>query len=93
MQIDELSFGEDHPRVAVQLNNLAQLLKATNRLSEAEPLMRRMVLIFGNFGKTTGHKHPHMDAACNNYIALLIESGLSEDEANERLKVVLEVGE
>ena len=89
LQIDELSFDEDHPNVAIRLNNLALLLKATNRLSEAEPLMRRMVLIFGNFGKTTGHKHPRMDAACNNYIALLIESGLSEDEANERLKAVL----
>ena len=29
------------PRVAIRLNNLAHLLQATNRLSEAEPLMRR----------------------------------------------------
>ena len=39
--IDEQSFGEDHPEVARDLNNLAPLLQATNRLSEAEPLMRR----------------------------------------------------
>ena len=36
--IDEKSFGENHPNVARDLNNLAQLLKATNRLTEAEPL-------------------------------------------------------
>ena len=40
LAIDEHSFGPDHPNVATDLNNLAQLLKATNRLAEAEPLMR-----------------------------------------------------
>ena len=41
LEIDEASFGEHHPTVAIDLNNLAQLLKATNRMGEAEPLMRR----------------------------------------------------
>ena len=41
LAIDELSYGPDHPNVAIRLNNLAQLLQATNRLAEAEPLMRR----------------------------------------------------
>ena len=41
LHIDELSFGNDHPNVARDLNNLALLLKDTNRLAEAEPLMRR----------------------------------------------------
>ncbi len=39
--IDEKSFGPEHPNVAIGLSNLAQLLQATNRLAEAEPLMRR----------------------------------------------------
>jgi len=39
--MDEASFGPEHPDVAIRLNNLAQLLKATHRPSEAEPLMRR----------------------------------------------------
>ena len=38
LAIDETSFGPDHPNVAIGLNNLAQLLQATNRLAEAEPL-------------------------------------------------------
>ena len=34
LSIAEHSFGNNHPRVATQLNNLAQLLQATNRLAE-----------------------------------------------------------
>ena len=36
LAIDEQSYGPDHPRVAIDLNNLAALLQATNRLAEAE---------------------------------------------------------
>jgi len=45
LAIDETSFGHDHPDVATDLNNLAQLLKTTNRLTEAEPLYRRALEI------------------------------------------------
>ena len=45
LAIDEASFGPDHPNVATSLNNLAALLQATNRLSEAEPLYRRALAI------------------------------------------------
>ena len=45
LAIDEASYGKDHPNVAIDLNNLAQLLQATNRLGEAEPLMRRALAI------------------------------------------------
>ena len=41
LAIDEASYGPDHPRVATELNNLASLLWATNRLGEAQPLMHR----------------------------------------------------
>jgi hypothetical protein len=43
LAIDEASFGSDHPEVAIDLNNLARLLQATNRLSDAESLSRRVV--------------------------------------------------
>ena len=41
LAIDEKSYGPDHPNVARDLNNLARLLKDTNRVEEAEPMMRR----------------------------------------------------
>jgi hypothetical protein len=45
LAIDEKSFGPKHPEVATDLNNLARLLRATNRLAEAEPLSRRVLRI------------------------------------------------
>ena len=41
LAIYEKSLGPDHPDVAIDLNNLAMLLQDANRLSEAEPFMRR----------------------------------------------------
>ena len=56
---------------------MAQLLQATNRLSEAEPLMRRVVLILLAFTRDTGHVHPHLRPAIRNYGALLEAMGLA----------------
>ena len=90
LEIDEKSFGPDHPDVAIDLNNLAQLLQATNRLSDAEPLMRRHVEIFREFGRKTGHEHPHMQAALGNYVGLLKAMKLSEVEIAARMREVSE---
>ena len=49
------------------LNNLAQLLQATNRLAEAEPLMRRALAIFE---ASLGPDHPNTVTARNNLAAL-----------------------
>ncbi|SKB06824.1 hypothetical protein SAMN02745166_04549, partial [Prosthecobacter debontii] len=83
---DESSYGADHPEVARDLNNLALLLQATNQLGEAEPLMRRMVVIFLKFFASTGHPHPHWEAAIRNYVALLREMGRTEEEIPEKLR-------
>ena len=90
LEIDEQSFGEDHPEVAIDLNNLAQLLQATNRLAEAEPLMRRHVKIFIQFGKSTRHQHPHMEAAFGNYYGLMQKMDLDEAEIEKRLYSLLD---
>ncbi len=37
LAIDEASHDADHPDAATDLNNLAQLLKATNRLPRPSP--------------------------------------------------------
>jgi len=50
------------------LNNLAQLLKATNRLDEAEPLMRRALAIDE---KSLGPDHPNVATRLNNLAQLL----------------------
>ncbi len=85
LAIDEGSYGPHHPTVATDLNNVAQLLRATNRLDEAEPLMRRTVEIFRRFREATGHEHPHWRDVIENYGGLLEELGLSEGEIAHRL--------
>ena len=50
------------------LNNLAALLKATNRLAEAEPLMRRALAIDE---KSFGPEHPDVARDLNNLAQLL----------------------
>jgi uncharacterized protein HemY len=45
LEIDEASFGSHHRTVAMRLDNLATLLRATNRLAEAEPLIHRALAI------------------------------------------------
>ena len=56
------------------------MLQVTNRLAEAEPLMRRHVAIFLDFERATGHPHPHRDAALNNYAVLLKAMGKTDAE-------------
>ena len=55
LAIDEASFRPDDPNVARDLNNLAQLLKDTNRLSDAEPLSQRCLEIFLQFTAVTSY--------------------------------------
>ena len=63
LEIDEQSYGPDHPNVAGDLNNLAQLLQDTNRLGEAEPLMRRALEIDEH---SHGPDHPKVAIRLNN---------------------------
>jgi hypothetical protein len=89
LAIWEQSLGFDHPNVASALNNLAQLLQATNRLEEAELPMRRHVEIFLKFTRATGHPHPHLNVALDNYAALLQAMGRSDAEVWEELNDLL----
>ena len=76
LTIDEASYGADHPDVAIDLNNLAQLLQATHRLAEAEPLMRRALEVFI---RSLGTEHPNSLTVAGNYIGLLQAMGRTED--------------
>ena len=62
-----------HGAMSDALNHLASLFYSTNRLARAEPLMRRHVIIFLRFTIASGHPHPHLIPALNNYARLLQE--------------------
>jgi tetratricopeptide (TPR) repeat protein len=85
LAIDEQNLGENHPDVATDLNNLAGLLCSTNRLAEAEPLSRRMVEMLLQFTRATGHPHPHLQDAVDNYAGLLHAMGRSPAEIRDTL--------
>lgn len=69
LAIDQAAFGAEHPRVATDLANLASLLKETNRLPEAEPLVRRALEIDE---ASLGKKHPRV-AIDLNLLGLLLK--------------------
>ncbi len=83
LSIDEASYGKDHPNVARDLNNLAQLLKATNRLAEAEPLSRRATLIFA---RSLGWQHPNTKIVSSNWTAILSKRGKQPDVELKKLQ-------
>ncbi len=62
---DEAAIADPTARL---MNNLAQLLQATNRLSEAEPLMRRALR---NDESSYGGDHPRVAIRLNNLAVLL----------------------
>ncbi|MFN9245144.1 MAG: tetratricopeptide repeat protein, partial [Cyanobacteriota bacterium] len=68
LAIDAAHYGPSHPNVAIDLNNLAQLLQATNRLAEAEPLMRSALSIDQ---ASYGPDHPNVARDLNNLAQLL----------------------
>jgi CHAT domain-containing protein/tetratricopeptide (TPR) repeat protein len=61
-------LGEDHPTYATAISWMAHLLQATNRLAEAEPLMRRALAIDE---KSFGPDHPEVATDLNNLADLL----------------------
>jgi hypothetical protein len=77
VSIFEKSLGENHPNVAAALNNLASLLQATNRLGEAEPLLRRAFLIFKS---SLGFQHPNSQTVLNNHAGLLEAMGRTQEQ-------------
>jgi hypothetical protein len=84
LRIRLLVFGEDHPHVAVSLNNLASLLFTQGSLEEAEPLYKRSLAIRK---KVYGDNHPTVATVMKNLAVLLERLGqqkLQESQAQLR---------
>jgi tetratricopeptide (TPR) repeat protein len=89
LSIDEKNFGPEHPRVAIELSNLAELLRATNRHVEAEPLLRRALAI-GE--ESRGPDHPDFAIRLNN-LAQLLQDTDRLDEAEPLMRRALAIDE
>ena len=82
-------LGPDHPHVAIRLNNFAALLQATNRLEEAEPLLRRALAIDE---ASFGPDHPTVAIRLNN-VASLLQASNRLAEAEPLMRRALVIGE
>ncbi|MCL4203594.1 MAG: tetratricopeptide repeat protein [Pirellulaceae bacterium] len=87
LDIAERTFGPDDTKTAVTLNNLAWLLRNTNRLAEAEPLMRRALAIDE---KAYGADDPDVAVDLNN-LALLLKATNRLAEAEPLMRRALAI--
>ncbi|SMF96704.1 Tetratricopeptide repeat-containing protein [Methylomagnum ishizawai] len=84
-----LALAMDEKDRAVASNDLAQLLKATNRLVEAEPLMRRALAIDE---QSYGPEHPDVARDLNN-LAQLLQATNRLAEAEPLMRRVVKIFE
>jgi tetratricopeptide (TPR) repeat protein len=72
-------LGDNHPDVALSLNNLALLYQSQGRYTEAEPLYLEAINIAT---QALGENHPHTQTVYRNYLRML--SQLPEAELRQR---------
>ena len=64
--------GQQHPDVAMSLNNLAELYRVQGRYAEAEPLLKQSLAIHK---RVFGQEHPDVATSLNNLAALYFDQG------------------
>lgn len=72
LKVAENTFGPDHPKVAISLNNLAELYVIKGSYAEIEPLYKRALEINE---KALGHDHPDVAISLNNLAELYYNQG------------------
>jgi len=89
LDLAEQRLGLDHPQTAIALNNLAELLRTTNRLYEAEPLIRRALAI-----DEAGYGPDHTAVATRlNNLTLLLHDTNRLSEAEPLMRRALAIDE
>jgi hypothetical protein len=64
------------------------LLQDSNRLSEAEPLMRRNLAILIHFARLNGYPHPRLQSSRDSYVTLLQEMKVPKGEISAQLRAM-----
>ncbi|MCP5547038.1 MAG: tetratricopeptide repeat protein, partial [Akkermansiaceae bacterium] len=80
VSITEENFGRNHINLASFLNNLARLLVAQDKLTEAEPLLRRQLQIAFLYRNQNGVPYKHETAAIQGYAQIATQLGRSGEE-------------
>ncbi|MDD5035154.1 MAG: tetratricopeptide repeat protein [Methylococcaceae bacterium] len=82
LAITEKVHGPIHEDVSTSLNNLAQLIE-TQQPDEAEQMMRRQLVIFLMLSRQTGHDHPLLKKAINNYLRMISSKPMDKKEFDQ----------
>jgi len=85
--IRKKKLGEEHPRYAASLNNLAELYRTMGRYDQAEPLYKQALVINK---KALGEDHPDYATSLNN-LALIFDSMGRYDQAEPLYKRALDI--
>ena len=85
LAIDEESYGSEHPKVATDLYTLGRLLKDEERFDEAEPLMRRALIIHLKLARKSAQRHRVSWLIAANYRDLLKQMLFDDQEIEKRL--------
>ncbi|WP_414566957.1 tetratricopeptide repeat protein [Nostoc sp. CCY 9925] len=72
LKTNKKRLGEEHPHIALNLNNLGNLYDSQARYSEAEPLYIQALTLWC---KLLGEEHPHIALSLNNLAALYKSQG------------------
>jgi len=88
LRIHQATLDADDPAVANDMNTLAAVCQATGRLDESKSLSRRHLEILLANGRSTGHRHPKLQIAIDNYVNLLTLIGLEEPEIVRQVKTL-----
>jgi tetratricopeptide (TPR) repeat protein len=80
LAIEEKRYGTEHRNVATNLNNLAELLRETNRLADAEPLYRRALAIDE---ASYGPEHPKVAIRLGNLALLFLATNRRRGRADD----------
>ena len=89
MAIRVKELGPDHLDVADIHNDLAYLYMRMERYKEAEPLYERVLAILAKFTRKTGQQHSNLMTSANNYFAILLKTGNSQEQATARIKKIV----
>jgi hypothetical protein len=85
LAIDEKRYGFEHPKVAKDLYTLGRLLKDADRLEEAEPLLRRALIILLKLNRGSAGRLPVHWLISANYRGLLEKMSFDDEEIRKRL--------
>ncbi|WP_299654217.1 tetratricopeptide repeat protein [uncultured Tateyamaria sp.] len=88
VSLARLEFGEQDPKTATALNNLAESYRSLGRFEEAEPLYREALEIDRD---VLDERHPDYAIRLNNLAGLLRDTGRFE-EAEPLFREALEIG-